>query len=32
EVISEYFDFYNHRRPHQGLGGLSPADIYLAGF
>ena len=30
-VISEYFEFYNYRRPHQGLGGVSPADIYWAG-
>lgn len=28
-ALTEYFDFYNHMRPHQGLGGKTPADIYL---
>jgi len=27
--LIKYFDFYNHKRPHQGLGGVTPASIYL---
>jgi len=35
ELISglrEYFSFYNHRRPHQTLGGRTPAEIYEGTF
>lgn len=28
--LVEYFNFYNTDRPHQGLGGKTPADIYLS--
>jgi putative transposase len=27
--LLQYFGFYNHKRPHQGLGGVTPASIYL---
>lgn len=27
--LCEYFNFYNHERPHQGLHGKTPASIYL---
>lgn len=27
--LIEYFNFYNTKRPHQGLGGQTPAEIYL---
>lgn len=27
--LVEYFSFYNTERPHQGLGGQTPAEIYL---
>jgi putative transposase len=27
--LSEYFEFYNHERPHQALGDLSPANVYF---
>jgi putative transposase len=27
--LVEYFRFYNHERPHQGLGGVTPASVYL---
>jgi putative transposase len=26
--LERYFAFYNHERPHQGLGGLTPAERY----
>jgi putative transposase len=26
--LSEYFEFYNHKRPHQSLGGLTPAMVH----
>jgi putative transposase len=26
--LREYFDFYNHQRPHQTLGGRTPAEVY----
>lgn len=27
--IGSYLDFFNHERPHHGLGGHTPAEIYL---
>lgn len=27
--LVNYFRFYNHERPHQGLGGVTPASVYL---
>lgn len=27
--LIKYFDFYNHKRPHQGLRGVTPASVYL---
>lgn len=27
--IEKYIDYYNHERPHQGIGGLVPADRYF---
>lgn len=27
--LAKYFEFYNTERPHQGLGGHTPAEIYL---
>lgn len=29
--LKEYFDFYNHERPHQSLDYKTPAEVYLAG-
>lgn len=29
--INRYFDFYNHLRPHQGLGGQTPAMAWSHG-
>ena len=27
--LANYFDFYNHERPHQGIQGKTPASVYL---
>jgi len=29
--LKEYFEFYNHERPHQSLDDKTPAEVYLAG-
>jgi Transposase and inactivated derivatives len=29
--LSKYFDFYNTKRPHQSLNGLTPATVYFRG-
>jgi putative transposase len=29
--LTEYFEFYNTERPHQSLGNLTPAVVYLTG-
>lgn len=29
DQLLEYFAFYNTERPHQGLGGQTPAEVYL---
>jgi putative transposase len=26
--LRAYFEFYNHERPHQGLGSKTPAEVY----
>lgn len=28
-LLAEYFNYYNHHRPHQQLDGLTPAHLYL---
>lgn len=28
QALDRYFDFYNHRRPHQGLAYRTPADLF----
>jgi len=28
--LKRYFRFYNHERPHQSLGNLTPASVYFA--
>jgi len=30
EGIGGWFEFYNHDRPHQGLGDRTPAEVYLS--
>jgi putative transposase len=30
EGIGGWFQFYNHERPHQGLGNRTPAEVYLS--
>lgn len=29
--LTDYFQFYNHRRPHQSMGNMTPAEIYFHG-
>lgn len=29
--LRSYFEFYNHERPHHGLGGKTPAEVYYGG-
>ena len=26
--LTQWFDLYTHRRPHQGLGGRTPFEVY----
>jgi len=28
--LKEYFEFYNHKRPHFSLDGSTPAEVYFA--
>jgi putative transposase len=28
EGLARYFQYYNHRRPHQGIGRIKPAELY----
>ena len=30
ELLAQFRDFYNHRRPHRGLGGATPAEAFTA--
>jgi putative transposase len=30
--IRDYFELYNHQRPHQSLGRLTPSEVYAGGF
>lgn len=29
KALTDYFQFYNFERPHQGIGGKTPASVYL---
>jgi len=29
QEIADYIQYYNHERPHQGIGGITPADRYF---
>jgi putative transposase len=28
QAIAEYIEFYNHRRYHEGIGNVAPAEVY----